>query len=209
MSKATLAVLLSRLKRFEKPKTHLEQYPTPSEAAATILWDAAQRGLIQGKQVVDLGAGTGILGLGALLLGAKQVTFVEIDQEASNLIEENRQLLTKLTDQEQGTITILTADVLKNPLKLTADLVVSNPPFGTKHKHADTAFLTAACAIAPEVYSFHKTSTDEHLRNAIAKEGFHPIQTFPFTFSLGATMRHHEKKAHPVTITCWHIAKDL
>ena len=45
-----------------------------------------------------------------------------------------------------------------------ADVVVMNPPFGTRSKGADMAFLQAAFGIAAtSVYSLHKQSTRRHL----------------------------------------------
>lgn len=48
--------------------------------------------------------------------------------------------------------------------RLAPDTVVMNPPFGTKIKGADLAFLRAACALGPAtVYSLHKSSTRQHI----------------------------------------------
>ena len=70
-SKKDLEIILSTLKGFERPKPELEQYTTPSSLAAELLWQAYIDGNIEGKIVVDLGCGTGILALGAAILGAK------------------------------------------------------------------------------------------------------------------------------------------
>ena len=44
--------------------------------------------------------------------------------------------------------------------RFQADVVVMNPPFGTKKKNADRLFLDAAFRIAQRsVYSLHKSST--------------------------------------------------
>ena len=88
-SKSSLAVALSKLKLFSKPDVKLEQYPTDSEIAAEILWNAHMRGDLDNKIVADLGCGTGILGIGALLLGAKKVFFVDIDKNALEILKQN------------------------------------------------------------------------------------------------------------------------
>ena len=74
-SKSSLAVLLSKLKGFETEKVSekLEQYQTDPEIAAEILWFAGFNNDISRKVIVDLGCGTGILGIGALVMGAKKV----------------------------------------------------------------------------------------------------------------------------------------
>ena len=81
-SKSGLAVVLSRLSVFQRPKVRVEQYPTDSEIAAEVLWSAFMKGDIDKMCIADLGCGTGILGIGALLLGAKKVYFLDIDQNA-------------------------------------------------------------------------------------------------------------------------------
>ena len=207
MSRATLAVILSKLPRFPKPKTGLEQYPTPSEAAATILWDAHTRGLLEGKHILDLGAGTGILGIGALILGAAKVTFAEIDETLKDEIEKNIAQI-KAAFEIAGTHEIIIGDATETSLP-TADLVLTNPPFGTKQKHADKAFLIAAYTASQECYSFHKDATKEFLQGWCGRQGIRVIQEFPFTFNLPKTMKQHQKQAHHVAITCLHTRKDL
>ena len=75
-------MILSKMEGFSQPDPAKEQYKTDSEIAATILWNAFMQGDIKDKVVADLGAGTGVLGLGALALGAKFVFLVELDETA-------------------------------------------------------------------------------------------------------------------------------
>src|SRR3989338_7177659 len=92
-SKTALAVALSKLMGFKAQKVRDEQYTTDSEVAASMLWQAYMKGDVSGKVIADLGAGTGILGLGALLLGAKKVFFVESDKEALEITQDNHNSL--------------------------------------------------------------------------------------------------------------------
>ena len=78
-SKKALEIELSRLKGFIIAKVSSEQYITPSSIAAEVLWKAHLLGEVRDKTIVDLGCGSGILGIGALLLGAKKVIFVDND----------------------------------------------------------------------------------------------------------------------------------
>ena len=89
ITKSKLAIILSKLKVFDAPELESEQYPTDSETAAEVIWNAYLNGDIEGKNVADFGAGTGILGAGCLLLGAKSVYFVEHDEKAANILKEN------------------------------------------------------------------------------------------------------------------------
>ena len=81
-SKKALEVVLSRLSWFEKGQVRQEQYTTPGQIAAEVLWKAAMCGEVKGKVIADLGCGTGILGIGCLLLGASSVYFVDSDDSA-------------------------------------------------------------------------------------------------------------------------------
>lgn len=49
--------------------------------------------------------------------------------------------------------------------QLQADVVIMNPPFGTKRKGVDMDFLRVAFAISKgSIYSLHKTSTRQHIQ---------------------------------------------
>jgi predicted RNA methylase len=54
--------------------------------------------------------------------------------------------------------------------RLQADTVIMNPPFGTKMKGADMAFLRAACSLGPkQIYSLNKSSTRSHIQKVALK----------------------------------------
>jgi len=69
MKQRKLEIILQQAKVFESPSAELEQYNTPATVAARLLQFAFLHGDIAGKRVVDLGCGTGVLALGAALLG--------------------------------------------------------------------------------------------------------------------------------------------
>ena len=50
---------------------------------------------VQGKHIVDLAAGNGILGLATLLLGAEHVTLIEGDSSAHAVAEANASKIDK------------------------------------------------------------------------------------------------------------------
>ncbi|MFB6216919.1 MAG: METTL5 family protein, partial [Candidatus Aenigmatarchaeota archaeon] len=86
--KTELKKKLSRVEGFSQPRVELEQYVTPPELAADLIHTAYMQGDVEGKEVVDLGTGTGILAIGAALAGA-QVTAVEKDSDAIEIAREN------------------------------------------------------------------------------------------------------------------------
>src|SRR5512133_2248776 len=88
-----LEMILQRLAGFSRPRAALEQYQTPAPLAARLLYHALMKGDIAGKAVCDLGCGTGILAIGAALLGAERVTGVDIDTGAIVVAHENAALL--------------------------------------------------------------------------------------------------------------------
>jgi len=164
MSKKLLAVKLSKLKGFSNPKIHLEQYLTDPELAAEILWTAYMKGDIEDKIIADLGAGTGILGIGCLLLGAKFVYFVEIDPEAVEVLKEN------LKNYNFDNYDILNIDVKE--FKEKVDTVVMNPPFGVQREHADIPFLEKATEISNVIYSIHNFECKDFIINFYKNKGF-------------------------------------
>lgn len=74
---------------FATPKQRLEQYPTNAALAAGVLHGARARGDVEGKFVVDLGCGTGILSVAATLCDAAVVVGVDVDEDALTRCAEN------------------------------------------------------------------------------------------------------------------------
>ena len=74
-----LAIELSKLLPHPQHAIELEQYATEGDLAAFFVLAIDQLDSIYGKNIVDLGAGNGILGIGCGILGAKSVTLIEGD----------------------------------------------------------------------------------------------------------------------------------
>ena len=200
VSKKDLAIVLSLLERFSAPKINLEQYATDGEIAATILWDAFMQGNIKNKVVADLGCGTGVLGIGCLLLGAKKVYFVDCDEISIALLHKNLKMAYD-SYEIPGTYEIEYRNV--DGFFQEVDIVVQNPPFGTQEKHADKMFLEKAFSIAKVVYSFHKTATKSFVSAIALDYGFRIKQTADFSFPLKKTMQQHTKKVEMIEVSCF------
>ncbi len=203
-SKGSLAVVLSQLEGFNSAKVSSEQYSTDSEIASCILWNAAIRKETLGKTVVDLGCGTGILGLGTMLVGAKRVIFVEKDPKALEIAKRNYERL-KSEFKLVGDAIFELKGI--EDLNIKADLVVQNPPFGTKIKHTDKLFLDKAFETANVVYSFHKANTKGFIETFARDKGFNITDYWEFDFPLKATMPHHEKRIQRIKVGCWRFEK--
>ena len=68
-----LESLLEDVAVFEAPKIALEQFPTSAQLAARIVHVAHGLGDVEGRVVLDLGCGGGVLAIAAVLLGAQHV----------------------------------------------------------------------------------------------------------------------------------------
>ena len=206
-TKKQLAVILSQIKRFENPKIKLEQYSTEAEIAAEIIWNAFYRREITEKTIADLGCGTGILGLGALLMGSKKVFFVDIDKNALEIARDNLEFLDeKFELKGKKKAVFVNKDV--NDFDDKVDIVLENPPFGIKgDKHADRAFLEKSFKISEVIYSFHKEESKEFI-DAVSKDnGFKIDGYWEFDWPLKQTMKYHKKKIQYIRVGCWRLAK--
>jgi putative methylase len=155
MKLKTLEMKLQRLAGFTRPRPLLEQYQTPATLAARLLYDALMSGDIEGKRVCDLGSGTGMLAIGASLLGAESVIGVELDENAIGVAKENAALL-------EAEVEFIEADMKDGTLAARVgpcDTVVMNPPFGAQKAHADRPFIDLALALAPVTYGIFNSGS--------------------------------------------------
>ncbi|MDO9523053.1 MAG: METTL5 family protein [Methanocorpusculum sp.] len=146
-----LEMCLQKVQGFHSPVADLEQYMTPAPLAARLLHEAALAGDIEGMKVVDLGCGTGMLSIGAALLGAT-VIGIDIDEAALKIARKNAEAFGVDIEWRRMRID-------ENTELLTADTVLMNPPFGAQKEHADRPFIDFALQTAPVCYGiFNKGS---------------------------------------------------
>ena len=202
MTKSGLAVLLSRLEGFKEPKVREEQYLMDSEIAAFVLWNAYLLKDIEGKAIADFGCGTGMLGVGALLMGARQVWLVDSDEKALETAKNN---LSKVKSEgyDFGKAEFVCSDIGK--LEIKADIVIQNPPFGTKIRHNDIVFLQKALQTANVVYSFHKSETLGFLKRFLAGKNAKITHVFDFKFPIKASLSFHRRQIHRINVSCLRI----
>jgi len=191
---------------FKNPKIDLEQYPTTPHIAASILHSNCDH--FQGKSVIDLGVGVGILMVGALFLEADYVLGIDIDQDALNTCKSN--LSSAFEDQEEAysetNYDLFQADVSNSNtfsrLTKCCDTVVMNPPFGTRKEGIDMVFLDRALEMATEaVISLHKTSTRQGIQRRINKmEGIEMQVLAELRFDLSCSYKFHRKDSVDVAV---------
>ncbi len=201
LSRAGLAIKLATIKGFSKPKVSVEQYMTEPDIAATILWDSYMKGDIKGKIVADLGCGTGILGIGAIILGASNVYFVESESSAIKVAKDNAKGM-----KSESLAEFFLMDIDKFDKKV--DTVIMNPPFGVKNKHSDRKFLQKAFEISNVVYSFHKSETKSFVEKFAKDNNFDIKQIIEFEFPLKATMLFHIKKIKKINVSCFRLVRN-
>ncbi|KAL4083228.1 hypothetical protein QTP88_028558 [Uroleucon formosanum] len=160
---------LEDIETVEHPKIELEQYTTSSHIAACILHTAELAyNDISGKCVADLGCGSGVLSIGAALLGAQYCAGFDIDPSAISLSVKNAADRNVL---HQCDFTLCDVKIIDKNVRLKAfDTVIMNPPFGTRERGADLIFLKTALSLATRaVYLLHKTSTRKRIMSLAKK----------------------------------------
>jgi len=202
-SKKELDVFLSKLKGFTAPSFQLEQYVTPSSIAGEWLWNMAMRREISGRVILDAACGPGILGIGSLLLGAKKVYFVDKDPSVMKICMENYEAVKK--EYEIGPAEFVVNDISLFDEKV--DIVVQNPPFGTKEEHIDKKFLEKAFTVSSLVYSMHKYSTLRFIEAICADYGFTITDVWRYEFPIKAAFKFHRKPVVKVEVGLWRMEK--
>ena len=116
---------------------HLEQYATEGDVASNWIFAIAEKFDFVDSNVVDLGSGNGILGIGAYYAGASRITMVETDTEAHETAQSN---VDKLEFKER--FTLLNSKLSEIEIDWEGiDLVISNPPWGYQIEKADREFI--------------------------------------------------------------------
>ncbi|XP_060572405.1 rRNA N6-adenosine-methyltransferase METTL5-like [Ruditapes philippinarum] len=188
---------------FENPKIKLEQYPTTPHIAACMLHTIHTRyDDVADKHVLDLGCGCGVLSIGAVMLGAKKVTALDIDEDALAICKQNiEEFEMENIEVEQHDVTALESEVMER-LKGNVDTVIMNPPFGTKHNAGiDMVFLKTALDLASTaVYSLHKTSTREHIQKKASDWNVDLEIIAELKFNIENTYKCHKKKSVDIEV---------
>ncbi len=194
--KKQLEMALQSIQTFISPKVDLEQYQTPAEIAADLLWNAYSMGDIAGIKVADLACGTGILSVGAALLGANEVVGVDLDPDALNIAKQQASIRGL-----ENVIRFIASDI--SDFNETADTVIQNPPFGAQKAHrkeADRLFMEKSLEVAPVVYSFHLADTEEFVLNFFSEKGGKVTNTFHYLFPIPKIYDFHKKEKVEVDV---------
>jgi len=194
-------MLLSSLSEHPGGSVELEQYVTEGDLAARWLADIAAFGdLSEGCKVADLGAGNGVLGLGALAMGAGRATLVEADQAACDVAMSNAESM-GFADSVEVIQAILGSD----PVDLgSADVVISNPPWGRQTPRADRPFLEAMIAVAAPAHLIHSAEAT-HIQPLFEDVGWAAERYGEADFALPAAYSHHSRQRGRTRAAFWRL----
>ena len=196
-----LAILLSGLEPHPSNSVELEQYTTDGDLAARWLADIAAFGdLSEGCTVADLGAGNGVLGLGALAMGAGRATLVEADQAACDVAKSNAESMGFADSVE-----VIQATLGSDQVDLrSADVVISNPPWGRQTPKADRPFLEAMIAAETPSHLLHSAEAT-HIQPLFEDAGWSAKRYGEADFALPAAYSHHSRQRGRTRAAFWRL----
>ncbi len=194
-------MILSGLDPHPNDSVELEQYTTEGDLAARWLADIAAFGdLTEGRTVADLGAGNGILGLGALAMGAGRATLVEADQAACDAAKSNAESM-----GFSDSVEVIQATLGSDKVDLrSADVVISNPPWGRQTPKADRPFLEAMIAADAPSHLLHSAEAT-HIQPLFEDAGWSAERYGEADFALPAAYSHHSRQRGRTRAAFWRL----
>lgn len=205
-TKSQLTQQLGVVAGFDDPSVDLEQYRTPPELASHLVHTADLQGDIDGRVVIDLGCGTGMLALGAALRGPRLVVGVDIDAGPLGIARRNESRVAT-----QSAVSWIRADATQVPLTRTTETtVLMNPPFGAQrgNEHADREFLQTAATIADVSYSIHNADSAGFVQ-AFADDNRGTVtHAFKAEFTLPRAFDFHTEDSHDIEVEVFRIEWD-
>jgi putative methylase len=192
--------LLQNITPIENPRSELEQYSTPANIAADILWIAYYNSDINDKTVFDLGCGTGIFTIGAALLHANYVVGIDIDESLINIAKQTAKKFSV-------SVEFVPSDIEK--FECQGDTVIMNPPFGSQYpnRNADQKFLQKAIKISSSIYSLHLTKSADFIRKFFSYQRWEIFREKHYRFPIKASFSFHEKKIINYDVVMIHARK--
>lgn len=192
---------LSVVAGFDEPRVEREQYSTPADVAAHLVHLAGVQGDLN-ECVVDLGTGTGMLALGAALLGCTSVIGIDSDEDALRIAHENERQVDPSVSPDW-----IRGDATHPPLSLDTATVLMNPPFGAQlgNEHADRAFLDATSSIATVSYSIHNAGSREFIESFADDRGGTVTHAFAVDLDLTQQFHFHTEERRTVAAEAYRI----
>ena len=178
-------------------RSDLEQYATEGNLAAEWLAAMAAFGDLDGQAVVDVGAGNGILGLGALMLGAASVHLMEADPSVAEVAERNA---AEVGGQVEVTVHAVQAAVDLG--SVGGAVLISNPPWGVQTTGADRPILEAMFTSEAEVIHLMHHADAGHVEALAASHGWHAEDVLRAPFRLPLVHAHQRSGRRDTEVLC-------
>ncbi|DBB01542.1 TPA: hypothetical protein ACH3X1_000191 [Trebouxia sp. C0004] len=144
-----------------------------------------------------------MLSIGAAMLGSLHVVAIDIDEDALHTAQSNCE---KFEGLQIDLVQCNISQLQRGSVSLWADVVIMNPPFGTRRKGADLEFLRAAFQISKgSVYSLHKSSTRQYIEK-IAMQQLKAKSAevlAQLRYDLPPTFAFHKQKSRDIEVDLW------
>ena len=193
-------MLLSSLPPHPCGDIELEQYSTSGDIAASWLAQIAAFGdLSTDSSIADLGAGNGILGIGAALMGVSQVVLVEVDEKACFVAFQSIEQACVSDSVE------ISCKRVDDSLDLSgADLIISNPPWGTQKAKSDRPFFDAIIRSNTIAHLMHSAEAT-HIEAIFESAGWEVERYWETDFALPAAYSHHYSRQGKTRAGFWRL----
>lgn len=237
MKKKELISIIQSLNEFRDPKIELEQYTTDAVTTVDFIYFIGiDNQDIVGNIIIDLGAGTGRLGLAALIFGASGLVVVEKDEEALDILKENAKKLgvfekvliiqddidefitknTNLNSKIEWYKKQINDFQNRNTIKSQEGrkICIMNPPFGVHKKNADRAFLRLGMLLSEAIYSIHLSGIKnrEFITRFVKKYGWKAEVSYSQKIIIKNSYDFHKKKQREILADIYvmkRIAREL
>ena len=197
--KKQLEIILSKLKKIEKPKVELEQYETPSNLISYIVNELLLMNLIENKEIIEPACGNAKFSLAISFFNPNFILAFDIDKDVIKIAKENYENLKK--EFNLSKIYFVVADVRHLKLKRKFDLCIMNPPFGIQGKIKDLEFLDFATKISNFICSINPNGRNkEFFTKFLAERKFSILKIREEKFPIERMFWFHKKEKKYVDV---------
>jgi predicted RNA methylase len=134
-------------------------------------------------------------------MGAGRAILVETDQAACDVAKSNAESMGFADSVE-----VIQATLGSDPIDLgSADVVISNPPWGRQTPRADRPFLEAMIAAAVPAHLLHSAEAS-HIRPLFEEAGWSTERYGEADFALPAAYSHHSRQRGRTRAAFWRLA---
>ena len=154
-------------------------------------------GDLDGQAVVDVGAGNGILGLGALMLGATSVRLIEADPSVAEVAKRNASEAGREVE-----VTVLAVQAAVDLGSVGGAVLISNPPWGVQTTGADRPILEAMFTSEAEVIHLMHHAGAGHVEALAASHGWHAEDVLRAPFRLPLVHAHQRSGRRDTEVLC-------